>query len=288
MLAVACSGGPGGKPASAVKSASTAQGATTTTAAGSPTTIDKTVWFAGFQVTIKNAAISTAPDTAVTTVNLAVTLTNEGPTPVRFDGLIDLGSGGSHYKFDNSTLPNVAGGASHDDNLSFDVDTGFKLDGATLTIGQPGHHQAVIPLGGAGNLIDLAPITLGLSGSVMAGNLKVSVKGGEVRTDVPADHVELDQNTAALALTLDIHYGGDNSYPFGHNNLALVAPNGSQIAVSAGPIEVLTPNATRTNETVRFLIPEPVNGAYQLILRDPTANGVQAAWPWTLAVNQTG
>jgi hypothetical protein len=250
--------------------------------------VNKTVWFAGFQMTVKTAALTTDPGTGGKTVALAVTFTNQGPTPVRFDGLIDLGSGGSHYKFDPTTLPNVPGGSSHDDTLRFDVDDTFKLADATLTVGQPGHHQAIIPLGANGRLVDLAPVTLGLSGTVSAGALKVTVNGGEVRSDVPGDHVELDQGQAALALSVDIHYGGNNNYAFAHGNFALVLPNGTQVAVSSGPIEALTPDETKTNATVRFIIPAPVNGTYQLILRDPTASGVQAAWPWTMAVNERG
>jgi len=257
---------------------------TATTTSSPATTANKTVWFAGFQLTVKTAALNTDADTGGRSVALAITFTNQGPTPVRFDGLIDLGSGGSHYKYGPSTLPTVPGGSSHDDTLTFDVDDTFKLADATLTVGQPGHHQAIIPFGANGRLVDLAPVTLGLSGTVSAGGLKVTVNGGEVRSDVPGDHVELDQSQASLALSVDIHYGGTNSYAFGHGNFALVLPNGTEVAVSSGPIEALTPDETKTNATVRFIIPEPVNGTYQLILRDPTASGVQSVWPWTMGV----
>jgi hypothetical protein len=284
VLAAVATGCSRGSP----KARPTNSTGTSTTTSSPATTLNKTVWFAGFQMTVKTAALTTDPGTGGKTVALTVTFTNQGPTPVRFDGLIDLGSGGSHYKFNPTTLPNVPGGSSHDDTLSFDVDDTFKLADATLTVGQPGHHQALIPLGANGRLVDLAPVTLGLSGMVSAGALKVTVNGGEVRSDVPGDHVELDQGQAALALNVDIHYTGSNSYAFGHGNLALILPNGTQVAVSSGPIEALTPDETKTNTTVRFIIPEPVNGTYQLILRDPTASGVQAAWPWTMAVNESG
>jgi hypothetical protein len=265
----------------------------TTTVASSPKTtarvdINKVVWFAGFKLTVKSATLKSDPDSGTGTVDLAATFNNQGSDPVRFDGQINLHWGESTDKFDITTLPTVAPGASSDATLGFSVDDRFAFDGALVTVGATDHHQAVVPLGSIGPFIDLAPIRLAVTGSVSAGDLKANVTGGELRADVARSHLELDRTQEALFLSFDIGWTGSSNYALGRDNFALFLPSGSQVTADEAPIDGLKPGATRTNETVRFTVPEPARGIYALMLRDPTANRAPGELPFVIAVNDLG
>jgi hypothetical protein len=261
---------------------------TTSSAKTAAGTIDvnKAVWFAGFKLTVKAATLKTDPDSGTGTLDLAVTFNNEGSDPVRFDGQINLQWGGSTDKFDIATLPTVAPGANSDDTLTFSVDDRFTFDGALVTIGAPDHHQAVIPLGSTGSFINLAPVRVSVTGSVTAGNLKANVTGGELRADVARSHLELDRTQDALSFSIDINWSGIGNYTLGPDTFALLLPTGSRVTADEAPIDVLNPGATRTNETVRFTVPEPASGFYAFVLRDPTANQAPGELPFVVAVNQ--
>jgi hypothetical protein len=246
--------------------------------------INKAVWFAGFKLTVKTATLKTDPDSGAGTVDVAITFNNQGSDPVRFDGQVSLAWGGSTDKFDITTLPTVAAGVNDDATLSFSVDEHFRFNGAFLVIGAPDHHQAVIPLGSTGLFIDLAPVRLAAAGPVNAGNLKATVTGGEVRDDVARSHLELDRSQEALFLSFDVAWTGASNYTLGRDSFALALPNGSQVTADEGPIDVLNPGATRTNETVRFTVPWPATGAYALIVRDPTANRPPGELPFVVTV----
>jgi hypothetical protein len=291
VVSAGCAGSKGSTTANTTTPGSSLDLASATTTTAPPAvkttvrTLNKTVWFAGFKLTVKTAALKTDPDSGAGTVDLAITFNNQGTDPVRFDGQVDLGWGGSTDKFDSTTLPTVAAGDSSDATLTFSVDDLFAFDNATLTIGATGHHQAVVPLGSKGQLIDLAPIRVGLNGSVTAGNLKATVTGGELRADVAKSHLELDRGKEALFLSTDIAWSGTGSSTLGRNNFVLVLPNGSQLTADEAPIDVLNPGATRSNGTVRFTVPQPASGSYQLIVRDPTVTGAQGELPFVMAVN---
>ena len=293
LASAGCSGSKGAHRSALTPPAglSTDPAALTTTTTTSPVrataaTIDKTVWFAGFKLTVRTATLKTDPDSGAGTVDLAVTFSNQGSDPVRFDGQVKLGWGGSNDKFDITTLPTVAAGASSDATLSFSVDDRFRFDDAVLTIGATDHHQAVIPLGTTGQLIDLAPIRIDLGGFVNAGGLKATVTGGELRADVARSHLELDRTQEALFLSMDIAWTGTGNYILGRNNFGLVLPGGNQVTADEGPIDVLNPGATRSNETVRFTVPEPASGSYALVVRDPTASRPPGELAFLMAVNE--
>jgi hypothetical protein len=58
------------------------------------------------------------------------------------------------------------------------------------------------------------------------------------------------------------------------------------VTADEAPIGVLNPGATRTNETVRFTVPEPTSGFYAFVLRDPTANLAPGQLRFVIALNQ--
>jgi hypothetical protein len=293
-----CGGGKGTRPPALSQSqglstdpATSSTTATTTSpsrAAASAIAINKAVWFAGFKLAVKSATLKTDPDSGTGTVDLAVNFNNEGRDPVRFDGQINLHWRGNTDKFDIATLSTVAPGASSDATLTFSVDDRFTFDGAVVTIGAPDHHQAVIPLGTTGPFINLAPARVSVTGPVSAGTLKGNVTGGELRADVERSHLELDRTQEALFLSLDVNWTGNGNYTLSRDNFALLLPTGSQVTADEAPIDVLNPGATRTNETVRFTVPEPTSGFYAFLLRDPTANRPPGELPFVIAVNDLG
>jgi hypothetical protein len=272
----ACSGGGGGakKPSGPATTAISASSESTTTMAPVSHSINHAVYYAGFSLNLGEATLHST-DTGGRVVDIVTAFGNEGSDPTAFSATLDLASAGSHYQPDDRSakLPTVAGQAQSSGNLSFDVDDKFTFADAILTIGQASHEQVVLPLGAGGTLVDLAPKTFALTGTASTGPLKLDVKGGLLRTDNPKDHLEAEKGKRFLSISFDVTdtTGVPGGYAFTHDNVALKLSDGTQLVPDDGPIELLNPNSTLRAQTVRFTVPAPGAGSYQLVLIDDTA-----------------
>jgi len=239
---------------------------------GDTVTLDKTVWFGGFKLTLGTAELVVGD--GIPRVDIDTLFANEGTNNATLNATLNLSSGGNHYQPERGTqeLPEVPGKTEGRGTLSFAVDEAFSFDDAVLTIGNPANNQAVVPFGSTGDLVDLAPETVEVAGAATGGELRITARAGELRADIPEKHDQVEAGRLALTIDFDITYIGDHAggYPFGRDNLALTLPDGTTVAVDDGPIELLRAGTTLPDQQVRFTVRAPVAGTYKLIVIDDT------------------
>jgi hypothetical protein len=273
LTLVAC-GGSSSKPEA--DTTTTAGGAdTTSTAAAGPTTqaIDKTVWFAGFKVTLGTGTFTPEPSPKV---EIATTFENLGADTARFDGSLVLDTAGNGItSTDLTDIPEVPGGSTGKGSIRFDVAPGFEFDGATVSIGSIEHQRALIPLGAEGIFVSLEPLPVTITGSATAGQLKLDAHDGEIRADIPETHGETDKDQLALTIKFDVTNSGTGGggYPLVDDNFALTLPDGTTVAPDDAPIELLGHQATKKSLSARFLLDGPSAGEYTLLLREGQTEG---------------
>ncbi len=277
-LALTACGGGGGDDAAPVTTEGEAAGTTTTAATASTGSVEvgETAWFAGFEITVGTATVTPATDElgSSATLDIDVDLLNTGADSAVLDATLVVESGGTSYEASDfaEPLPQVPGEAKGKGTLSFLIDEEFSLDDAVLTIGRPDNNQAVVPIGGEGELVTLEPQPITVTGSASAGPLQIDVDGGELRYDVPATHDQVEEGKAAVTIDLDATFNSDfaGGYALTDANIALTLPDGTTVAQDEGPIELLRARTTLPDLFVRFLVDNPAEGEYQVVITDDT------------------
>ena len=273
-FAFAACGGGGSKAATDTSTTVAGDTTTTTTAAATvgPVTVDESVWFAGFKLDLGEATFTAQPSPVV---EIATGFDNLGTDSARLDARLILTQGGASITSTASDIPLVPGGTTGKGSLIFNVAPNFMFEDAVLTIGNTENNQAVVPLGPTGTLVTLEPVAVSAKGKATAGQLVISVHDGEVRADIPATHDEVEKDQLALSLDFDITNNGTGGggYAFVADNLALTLPDGTTVAPDKAPIELLGHQATTKNLTVRFLVDNPAEGDYVLLLREGSNTG---------------
>jgi hypothetical protein len=242
-----------------------------TAAKPSTVTLGKAFWFAGFKVTLDDASF-TPQGLGGGGVAINATFENLGSNVASFDGTLVLTQGGSSYSTAADTqLPSVPGGTMGKGRITFQVPETFTFQDASLTSGIPDNQQAVVPLGATGEAVTLEPKAITVSGKATAGVLVVQVSGGEMRADVPENHLQVAKEHFALTLNFSVKNTSDfaGGYPFGYAGiLSLRLPDGTTVAADDGPIELLSPRTTLPDQVVRFTINDPSAGTYALVVTD--------------------
>jgi len=261
-----CSGGSGQGQATSTTSPLAALGASgTIKPAVRP--VNKSVWFAGFKITMGAATLHQVASGS-RRVDIDATFANEGSDQVSIGAPLELVSGGQHYQIDAATaqLPQVPGKSTATGLLSFDVGQDFSLDDAVVTFGRPAHQQATVPLGSAGRLVTLQPVPLKVGGSVASGVFKLDLTGGEIRSDSLRNYVEADTGKRFLSVAFNL--SSTKSENFSGANLALQWPDGTTVAPDDAPVVIVDPGPGQQNQTARFTVTDPPTGTYNLALID--------------------
>jgi hypothetical protein len=270
----ACGGGGDGDAAS-TSTTQQAGEATTTTAAGTSSSVqvDASVWFAGFKLDFGEATFTAEPSALV---EIATEFNNLGSESATLDATLVLEQGGNGVtSTDLTDVPEVPGGSTGKGTLRFSMAPNFTFDDAVLKIGNPDNNQAVVPLGTTGELVTLEPIRSTVTGEASAGQLSISAHGGELRADIPETHRQVEKEKLALSIGFDVTNSGTGGggYAFGPDNLALTLPDGTTVAPDDSPIELLGHRSTLKNQTVRFLVDNPAEGDYALLIREGDNEG---------------
>ena len=164
--------------------------------------------------------------------------------------------------------------------MSFEVLGPVSIGDAILRIGDPPRHLAIVPFasGGSGP-VTFQPITAKLSGTGNAADLRLTLRSGELRWDLPDWGEELPATSAALTLTYDVTYRGSFSggFPFTGDNVALRLPDGRIVAPRpdgrSQSLAVIQAGRTLSGLSTRFEIPSGVTGPFSLIVRNGSAQG---------------
>jgi hypothetical protein len=150
-----------------------------------------------------------------------------------------------------------------------------SVDKGVLLIGEDVNHVARIPLMPAGgDLVDLEPVALSLSGAGTAGDLRLTLRSGVRRWDLPDWSQELVAGLDALTLTYDVTYQGTFSggFAFTGDNVRLRLSNGTVIGPRrdghSQSIDLVGAGKTKRGLFSRFEIPTGMTGRFGLIVRN--------------------
>jgi len=149
------------------------------------------------------------------------------------------------------------------------------VDKGVILIGEDVNHVARIPLTPAGgDLVDFEPVVLSVSGAGTAGDLRLTLRSGVRRWDLPDWSQELVASLDALTLTYDVTYQGTFSggFAFTGDNVRLRLPNGTVIGPRrdghSQSIELIGAGKTKRGLFSRFEIPTGMTGRFGLIVRN--------------------
>ena len=121
------------------------------------------------------------------------------------------------------------------------------------------------------------PISVNLSGAGAAGDLRVSLRSGLLRWDLPDWSEELPDAAQALAVTYDVTYTGDfaGGFAFTAGNIQLRLPDGKYVAPRrdghSQSIELIGAGKTKTRLFSRFEIPAGMTGRFRLVVVNDAA-----------------
>jgi hypothetical protein len=281
LAASGCGGSAAAQPASAT--GTTAPAETTAAEASAPASeptattmtadVDGEAWFAGFHVTFGTATAEL--DSNGGTVLIEAEFENTGDEDAALDATLDLAYGGEHATegFDMD-IPTVPGAMTSSGTFAFDVDETFTFDDAVLTLGRSGNQQAIVPLApAAGEARTLEPVAFDLSGSAQADDLKLELRTGEVRADLPWNHGQSEEGSWVLTVTYDATFDSDfaGGFAFTAENVALKLPDGTTVGViqdgESQSIELIGTASTMKDLFSRFEIDDPASGDYVLLVR---------------------
>jgi hypothetical protein len=132
----------------------------------------------------------------------------------------------------------------------------------------------------AGDVVAYEPVAFGLTGSAQASSLKVALRSGLVRWDLPDWAQELNANLKVLTVTYDVTYLGDfaGGLAFTGDNVALKLANGTVLRARkdghSQSVELVGAHKTKKGLFSRFEIPAGTTGKLLLLVRSP---GVERA-----------
>lgn len=275
-------GGSTGQDGAAVAPPATTSGEPTTTftetttaaPASGVSTLNKKFWYAGWIVELGQVSV------AGTQVEIVARFENGHAESRAFEPRLLLTSGGGNFEPTSSTeLPEVPGGSSQTGTVVYEVDAGFSLSDAVLTIGSPERNQAVVPLGGSGEAKTHEPRPITATGEMSmtfnryrgtgsTGVVKVNLTGGEVRGDRPDKGQQADNGKLIIVLEHTVDWKVDDSHQFDwwDDYIYLELPNATLVQAEYLQ-ETLDEDTTASGLKAYFIVPEPAAGGYKFIYR---------------------
>lgn len=241
--------------------------------------LDVTAFYGGLVIHVD--AVSATLRAGIGSAAADMRIENPGTDPATLGSPIWLTAGSAVAQQARDTvLPDVDPGQSTPVTILFDVPAGFDIPSAVLRIGRSTEHQVVVPLtSGSAGLITNAPIVLSPKpATATAGSLRVTLRGAELRADLPDWGLELPARVLALTLTYDARYVGQfaGGFAFTAANVGLRLPDGTVVGPrSDGQSQstaVLMPGVVAKGLASRFEVPIPGPGKYALVIRDGSSS----------------
>lgn len=242
------------------------------------------VWYEGFVLHLGQATARL--DARGGTVDVLMTIDNPNPDPADLDAPITLVVAGTRLEpTRESQVPSTPGGESRLALLSFELQEIASAADAVLEIGSAPDHVARVafrPGAAPPALTIFQPVELELGGSGAAGDLRIVLRSGLLRWDLPDWSEQLPADLLALTITYDVTYGGSFSggFPFTGENVALRLPDGTVVEARrdghSQSVELIGAKKTRRNLFSRFEIPADATGEFRLLVRSgPTTRGIR-------------
>jgi hypothetical protein len=237
--------------------------------------LERTAWYEGLLIHV-DSAVATL-DERGGPVSIRIRLENPGEDDGELTGriLLQLSPDSSEPPVvpnRDSKVPPVPARGFAGAVLTYDLQGVASVDDAAILIGEAPLHVARIPLTSAGGTARLfEPVELELSGAGAVGDLRLALRGGLLRWDLPDWSEELPDSVQALTLTYDATYLGDfaGGFAFTADNIQLRLPDGTRIAPRrdghSQSIELLGAHQTKKSLFSRFDIPAGMTGRFALI-----------------------
>jgi hypothetical protein len=247
--------------------------------------LDATVWYAGLVIHVDRAVAVLDERGGPVTVGLRIE--NAGLEPSDLNAPIRLVVGDTIVEpTRESTVPSVPATGTVGASITFELQGVASVDDAIVEIGAEPLHVARVPLTAeGGEPVLLEPVTPDLSGTGTAGSLRIRLRAGLIRSDLPDWSQELDASLQALTLTYDVTYLGDfpGGFAFTVENVALRLPTGEIVKPRSDghsqSVELIGAGKTKTGLFSRFEIPTGLPGLYRLQLLNGT---VKSSIPFTI------
>jgi len=159
--------------------------------------------------------------------------------------------------------------------LTYELQAVASVDNAVVRIGEAPNHVARVPLTEAGGApVDLEPVNLIVSGRGDAGTVRITLRSGVIRWDLPDWSQELAQDLEVITLTYDVTYNGDftGGLAFTGGNVGLRLPDGTVVEARrdghSQSVELIGANQTKKGLFSRFEIPSGTTGRLALVVRN--------------------
>jgi hypothetical protein len=236
--------------------------------------IQTTVWYEGLVLTFGQAVAEL--DAFGGPVRVGLRIENPGPDETDLAAPITLAVGDAVFAATReSRVPSVPGDGGIQVVLEYDVRDIASADAAVVLVGAEPLHVARVPFTEAGGTEELfEPVAFTLRGTGTGGSLRVTLRSGELRWDLPDWYEELDSSVVALTLRYDVTYIGSfpGGYPFTRDNIELRLPDGKRVEPRedgrSQSIELIGPGKTKRDLLSRFEVPSGVRGQFRLIVID--------------------
>jgi hypothetical protein len=241
--------------------------------------VDRSGWYAGFEVHVDQARLSPSGTAAGgQKAQIDLTLTNDGEQSVSLSTEWALEASGLSVGYSAGDFPVVPGGASADASVTFDVDDEYDLREATLVVGTAATTQVRIPLGDGDDAVLLEPATSDTAVEVKAGDLTASIETLTVRADDTATHRQADAGKAWLTISWSATDQSAGGYALSEATLRLVNGADQRLAPATYPSVFLGPGSTMPDLATVFPIDIDDAGPFELIVQrnvppDDTASG---------------
>jgi hypothetical protein len=178
-----------------------------------------------------------------------------------------------------SQVPSIPANGTADAVLTYELQGVASVEGAVLQIGEKPLHVASVPLTAAsGELVNLEPVPLVVAGAGAAGTLRITLRSGLLRWDLPDWSQELPDDLQSFTLTYDVTYTGSftGGFAFTGENVTLRLPDGTSIGPRrdghSQSIELIGPGLTKKGLFSRFEIPDGMTGRFALVLHNGSAS----------------
>ena len=267
------------KPAAPTTVASASATAAVDALDGLEFTIGESFWHSGYAVTLDTGLVAAQRDTLDEVTGHVLTVTgtfdNRGDDTVGFAPDMAIVQPNATYEHTNfGDVPEAAGGLAVTGDLTFSVDEDFDPDQAMLVVGGADQARAEVPLQpAAGDLVDLPPTQIDVTGTMSVVPLDVEVVAAERRWDIPVDHDQAPEGEQALTLFITVTSRKTGNWGLPDGSFVLVTPDGTSLPVdgsdTGGSLAGSEAGTDHEDLYLRFLVPEDASGEYALRMEPP-------------------
>lgn len=235
-----------------------------------------------FKVTVLSTEVQPDPNnTKRATLEILLDCENVGGSEGYCPGDARIESNEQFYTPSDTDLPLVPVGRKGKGALRFGVDEKFSLVSAVLRIGSAPRHVVVVPLcpgPSSPETVLLAPVDIGVGGSIDAGQVTTTVKKVRLAVDYP-NHRTRDAKKLTMYVTMDLVAKATEEYAdyyLNYSSYTLKLPNGNTAEAEDWSIEsiYIEADTTETDVVMRFEVPNPPAGSYTLTYTPPNRGQV--------------